>query len=692
MGGSTVAAVTDVAGSDLGRATGKAIVLLSDGTGNSAAKLARTNVWRLYRALDLEQPKPPGTPRQIVFYDDGVGTSSFRPLALLGGIFGWGLKRNVIDLYKFLCRNYEPNDRIYAFGFSRGAFTVRVLVGLVCKVGLLRGGGAEGLGEEQLERHAADAYREYRKACLKQTHGHVRLLGWLRDQIIDVKRRMFAQRRYCEIKRDKGVEVESVEFVGVWDTVAAYGMPIAELTRGIDTWVWPLSMADYKLSPKVKAARHALALDDERDTFHPLLWDEVAERELVRAQPDKKDRLQQVWFAGMHADVGGGYADDSLAHVSLTWMIEQARNAGLRFDVGAIRDIQRASNEFGPMHDSRRGIAGYYRYQPRRIGARLEHPDRESGIMQDPSVRDKQSRRRRGLLTSVRIHQSVVNRMRSGTDGYAPIVLPKHYGIVRNDGTIMRPNSLGIADSVRWMCQERVWDEVWWRRIVYFATIGASLVLLALPALQWAWPPGACETWPCSYASQIAEGGAFIPDFLPGPLEPSLWTDAFSRQPLLSLILAVLAIAGFFRGTILQRSIHDRMRDAWDWALAPPGSTVAISAMGQADDTLIHRLRSNWIYQRGFRLLKWWIVPWVFGLGILWAGTTLATWALLGLAGKVLGDRMPNLAPLHVMAVGAVATALLVLIVLAYRPRIRIWFWMVKTFRRHRGATASLPT
>jgi uncharacterized protein (DUF2235 family) len=383
MGGSTVAAVTDVAGSDLGRATGKAIVLLSDGTGNSAAKLARTNVWRLYRALDLEQPKPPGTPRQIVFYDDGVGTSSFRPLALLGGIFGWGLKRNVIDLYKFLCRNYEPNDRIYAFGFSRGAFTVRVLVGLVCKVGLLRGGGAEGLGEEQLERHAADAYREYRKACLKQTHGHVRLLGWLRDQIIDVKRRMFAQRRYCEIKRDKGVEVESVEFVGVWDTVAAYGMPIAELTRGIDTWVWPLSMADYKLSPKVKAARHALALDDERDTFHPLLWDEVAERELVRAQPDKKDRLQQVWFAGMHADVGGGYADDSLAHVSLTWMIEQARNAGLRFDVGAIRDIQRASNEFGPMHDSRRGIAGYYRYQPRRIGARLEHPDRESGIMQD---------------------------------------------------------------------------------------------------------------------------------------------------------------------------------------------------------------------------------------------------------------------------------------------------------------------
>jgi uncharacterized protein (DUF2235 family) len=257
-------AVMDVARENSGCAGGKAIVLLSDGTGNSAAKLARTNVWRLYRALDLEQPKSSGSPRQIACYDDGVGTSSFRPLALLGGIFGWGLKHNVLDLYKFLCRNYEPEDRIYAFGFSRGAFTVRVLVGLVCQEGLLRG-----LGEKELERHAADAYREFRK-CFDQTGGLVRWLRRLRDGVIEVKRRMFHQSRYREIRIAKGQEVGSVEFVGVWDTVAAYGMPIAELTRGIDKWVWPLSMPDYKLSPKVKAARQALALDDERDTFHPV--------------------------------------------------------------------------------------------------------------------------------------------------------------------------------------------------------------------------------------------------------------------------------------------------------------------------------------------------------------------------------------------------------------------------------------
>ena len=100
---------------------GKSIILLSDGTGNSAAKLAKTNVWRTYQAIDLSRAD------QIALYDDGVGTSSVKVLALLGGVFGWGLKRNVLHLYKFLCRNYQPGDRIFAFGFSRGAFTIRVL-------------------------------------------------------------------------------------------------------------------------------------------------------------------------------------------------------------------------------------------------------------------------------------------------------------------------------------------------------------------------------------------------------------------------------------------------------------------------------------------------------------------------------------------------------------------------------------
>ena len=107
------------------------IVLLSDGTGNSAAKLNKTNVWTLYQALDL------GGDDQIAYYDDGVGTAGFRPLRLLGGAFGWGLSRNVRQLYRFLCRHYRAGDQVYIFGFSRGAFTARTLAGLIARCGVL---------------------------------------------------------------------------------------------------------------------------------------------------------------------------------------------------------------------------------------------------------------------------------------------------------------------------------------------------------------------------------------------------------------------------------------------------------------------------------------------------------------------------------------------------------------------------
>src|SRR6201746_2433766 len=111
---------------------GRKIILLSDGTGNSSAKVWRTNVWRTFEALDLSGSD------QVAFYDDGVGTSSFKPLAILGGVFGAGLARNVIDIYKSACPNYQDDsDDIYCFGFSRGAFTIRVVVGLIISQGLV---------------------------------------------------------------------------------------------------------------------------------------------------------------------------------------------------------------------------------------------------------------------------------------------------------------------------------------------------------------------------------------------------------------------------------------------------------------------------------------------------------------------------------------------------------------------------
>jgi uncharacterized protein (DUF2235 family) len=258
----------------------KVIAVFADGTGNSAAKLFKTNVWRLYNALDISEPGSTNRTRQIAYYHDGVGTSSFKPLAILGGVFGWGLKRNVLDLYTFVCRNYEPGDRIYAFGFSRGAFTVRLLAGMVVREGIV-----VTTSEEDLKIYSQDAYRQFRRQ-FNPTGGLVTPLRDVRDALINRWRRITMRRTYKERQADKvhANHVADVEFVGVWDTVAAYGMPIAEITRGIDDWIWPLSMPNYQLSPRVKRGRHALALDDERDTFHPLIWDERGETD-----PDSRE-------------------------------------------------------------------------------------------------------------------------------------------------------------------------------------------------------------------------------------------------------------------------------------------------------------------------------------------------------------------------------------------------------------------
>src|SRR5664279_4548815 len=179
----------------------KNIVLLSDGTGNSSANLFRTNVWRMFQALDLKDAS-----KQVAYYDNGVGTSSFKLFAILGGVFGFGLMRNVVDIYSFCCRNYTPGDRIYGFGFSRGAFTIRVVAGLIARVGLVRYTG----DEHELAEQAHAAYREYRRRFHTGT-GVERPLRWLRDLFVTA------------LDRSKVIEVEKIHFLGVWDTVDAYG-------------------------------------------------------------------------------------------------------------------------------------------------------------------------------------------------------------------------------------------------------------------------------------------------------------------------------------------------------------------------------------------------------------------------------------------------------------------------------------
>ena len=248
----------------------KNLIVFADGTGNSAAKAFKTNVWRLYQALDLTQED------QIAVFDDGVGTSSFKPFRIIGLALGAGVKRNVIDLYKFLCRNYAPGDRIYGFGFSRGAFTIRVLTGLIYREGLV-----SFRSEEELDRNAVAAYRAYRTKAFAT---HLPWVTWsraLRDVLIRQWSRVSGSRTYDEIEKEtriqgRGRHQVPVHFLGLWDTVAAYGLPIDELTQAVDKWVWPMSFRDRSLLDNVGYARHALSLDEERRTFFPIPWKEDA--------------------------------------------------------------------------------------------------------------------------------------------------------------------------------------------------------------------------------------------------------------------------------------------------------------------------------------------------------------------------------------------------------------------------------
>ena len=382
--------------------SGRNLIVLSDGTGNSAAKSAKTNVWRLYQALDLTDG------RQVAVFGDGVGTSSVKVLRILGLALGVGVKRNVLNLYKFLCRNYTKDDRIWAFGFSRGAYTIRVLVGLIDHQGLVTFDT-----EAELERNAIAAYRAFRKEAFATWIPWVRTGRFLRDQLISFWNKITGAKLYEQVRtetRDAGREHVPVHFIGVWDTVAAYGLPIDELTQAVDKWVWPMSFRDRSLLERVGHARQALSLDDERRTFFPIPWDEGAEAKLRKKNRSvAADRLLQVWFAGAHADVGGGYPDDGLSYVPLCWMIEEAMKQGLAFEPAVEGEYFALATPTG-----RTTIrARYWR------------------ILALPAATSRRSWARisRRLCTA-----SAMTRMICGNDRYAPISLPQTIGVLPPDG------------------------------------------------------------------------------------------------------------------------------------------------------------------------------------------------------------------------------------------------------------------
>ena len=572
----------------------KKIVLLSDGTGNSAGRLFKTNVWRLYDALDLSGGG------QVASYNDGVGTSSFKPLAILGGAVGWGLKRNVLDLYSFLCRNYEPGDDIYAFGFSRGAFTIRVLVGLIVRQGLV-----PFTTEPQLGRDAREAYRSYRRQRYRSRLRVEAPFRFARDTAIRAGSALRGRgsARAPEPRRVK------IRFLGLWDTVDAYGLPVDELQRAWDNYFWPLSIPDRELSPIVTRACHAVSLDDERNTFHPVLWDERDEPLVAHLD---QERISQVWFAGVHSNIGGGYPDDALSNVTLDWMMGEADRNGLRFKTGARRAVRAAIDGRGRIYDSRHGLSGYYRYNPRKI-EKLAN-DRFDGVS----------------IPRPKIHESALERIRSGTDGYAPIVLPGRYAVVTAAGRILEgtgnPFEHPSQSVSRANEQERAWNWVWGRRVVYFATVLASLYLAILP-LDHPARLGGCATALCFLSSVIGAAGAVLPGFA------SPWIEAFKSNPGVFALRAGLVACLLVLGGWLQRKTAARMRLVWGPIIAAGPRPVLRPHPVPRD--LLYRLRSHPSYQAFFRALTEHVIPFFFVLCILIAAPTALSRILFGVGSSM---------------------------------------------------------
>jgi uncharacterized protein (DUF2235 family) len=580
------------------------IVLLSDGTGNSSAKLMKTNVWRMYEAIQLTGGD------QVALYDNGVGTSSFKPFAVLGGALGWGLKRNVRHLYMFACSNYKPGDQIFAFGFSRGAFTIRVLIGMIEDQGLIAG-----VKGRELERQAKWAYRAYRKR-FNPTKGLVTPLRAIRDWILPKLQR---KRPFI----GDGNLRPRVSFVGLWDTVDAYGLPIDEMTRGWDKWVWPLSMSDQTPPQVADKICHAVALDDERHTFHPVLLDEEAQ---PRSTTIDGERVTQVWFSGVHSNVGGGYPDDSLAHVSLRWMAGEASKKGLRLHPHVRNDWDARADPNGPIADSRAGLGCYYRYNPRSIKKLTD--DRFAKVS----------------VPRPKIHESVFRRIVTGRDDYAPIVLPERYLVVTDTGALIDPDQNPYEHptqaSSRCADQERVWNLVWWRRIAYFTTVALTVLLLARPFILDSDAGGLLAVPSNGLSGAIG----LLSGFLPETAEP--WVEFYQHRPIQLIVLGGLIVVLLAISTSLQRSIADRMRALWDATTKRPGAEVTPS---QPPADWVYRLRSHQVYRTVFGAVTQKILPFVFGVGCLAAllvavtGTANRMWfAARSAAGTTCVDTVPK--------------------------------------------------
>jgi uncharacterized protein (DUF2235 family) len=298
--------------------TGRAIVLCLDGTANEP-EAGVTNVARIFDVAVKDE-------RQLAFYHPGVGTMGARGAFTAPGqalsraaglVAGFGIKGNIEQAYAYLMRTYQPADRIYVFGFSRGAYTARALTGMLRTVGLLRP-GAENLVPYAVKLYTQAGKLERTRRQAAAGEGPASSLGleqkkfWaLRDDFTRCFGNPLFPSRFGKRKQ--------VHFLGVWDTVKSVGWL---------NWRAQFQQARWPYTAKitnVNLARHALAIDERRRPYRPYRFD----ADVVAASGGL---YQEMWFAGTHSDIGGQFADDHvLSDIAFTWILEEAAAAGFRF-------------------------------------------------------------------------------------------------------------------------------------------------------------------------------------------------------------------------------------------------------------------------------------------------------------------------------------------------------------------------
>jgi uncharacterized protein (DUF2235 family) len=285
----------------------KNLIICCDGTWKRADDQYVSNIEKIARAIETT---PAGGNMQIVFYTSGVGTGATAAERILGGAFGIGLDAAIVSAYRFLALNYEPGDSVFVFGFSRGAYTARSLVGMTKAIGLLT---PDGLADNKL-RSAISLYRGRPRPDEEPSPDFRRA------------KEDFATSCYS----DEDVEIR---FLGVFDTVGALGVP------GLSRQKYKFH--DVTLNQRVKCARQALAIDEQRRTFAPCIWQQVRGDE---GTPENAlTDVKQVWFEGVHTDIGGGYEESALSDLVLNWMVGEAKQCGLVIDSARLAKGQRSS-------------------------------------------------------------------------------------------------------------------------------------------------------------------------------------------------------------------------------------------------------------------------------------------------------------------------------------------------------------